>query len=166
MKSGFPNTGCPRRQPVIRCWRNNFIKASSVSLLPLPRIRDMTAERFALVKTSAMKLIARRCGKDFHQATNLFQPHVAHSAQLVPILLGVEIDRLAPPRCYPRLARQSFKFPDRARVIDELIPQPVIHLPLLLVQSPCWQAHRAKPSVRTASFPETHSNIQFFSFPH
>src|ERR1035438_7211485 len=36
-------------------WRSNSIRASSVSLLPRPRIRDMTAERFALVNTSAMR---------------------------------------------------------------------------------------------------------------
>lgn len=31
-KSGLPNTDCRRRQPVMRCARNNRIKASSVSL--------------------------------------------------------------------------------------------------------------------------------------
>jgi len=36
MKSGLPNMGWWRRQPVIWCRRNNFINASSVSLLPCP----------------------------------------------------------------------------------------------------------------------------------
>src|SRR4051812_13064005 len=34
--------------------RNSFASASSVSLLPRPRMRDITCERFSLVKTSAM----------------------------------------------------------------------------------------------------------------
>ena len=40
------------RQPVILCWRNNFISASSVAAFPRERMRDITADRFALVKTS------------------------------------------------------------------------------------------------------------------
>ncbi len=53
-KSGFPKTGRLRRQPVTRCFRNRLIKASSVSLFPLPRMRDMTCDRLVLVKTSAI----------------------------------------------------------------------------------------------------------------
>ena len=53
-KSGFPNSFCLLRQPVIPCRRNKPINASSVSRLPLPRTRDMTSERLALVKTSGM----------------------------------------------------------------------------------------------------------------
>lgn len=53
-KSGFPKTGRLRRQPVTRCLRNRLIKASSVSLFPLPRMRDMTCDRLVLVKTSGI----------------------------------------------------------------------------------------------------------------
>lgn len=53
-KSGLPNTGWLRRQPLMRCRRNNFASASSVALFPRPRIRDITSDRFDLVKTSAM----------------------------------------------------------------------------------------------------------------
>ena len=42
------------RQPVILCRRNSFISASSVALFPRLRIRDITYERFALEKTSAI----------------------------------------------------------------------------------------------------------------
>lgn len=54
-KSGLPKTFRCLRQPVILCVRNNFASASSVSLLPRDRMRDITSERFALVKTSDMK---------------------------------------------------------------------------------------------------------------
>ena len=37
--------------------RNNFTSASSVSLLPCPRIRDIISDRLALVKTSAMQSV-------------------------------------------------------------------------------------------------------------
>ena len=53
-KSGLPKTGRLRRQPVMRCARNNFASANSVFLLPRPRMRDITSERFALVKTSGI----------------------------------------------------------------------------------------------------------------
>lgn len=42
------------RQPVMRWVRKNLIRASSVSLFPVPRMRDITCERLALVKTSGM----------------------------------------------------------------------------------------------------------------
>jgi hypothetical protein len=47
------------RQPVIPFVRNNRASASSVSLFPRPRIRDITFDRFALVKTSGMVAILR-----------------------------------------------------------------------------------------------------------
>src|ERR1043165_1240796 len=40
-----------RRQPVILLRRNKRTSAISVSLFPRPRIRDITSDRFALVKT-------------------------------------------------------------------------------------------------------------------
>ena len=43
-----------RRQPEIPFARNNRASASSVSLFPRERMRDMTSERFALEKTSAI----------------------------------------------------------------------------------------------------------------
>src|ERR1039458_3897490 len=42
---------------------NSFIKASSVPLLPCPRIRDMTSERFALVKTSGIGAFQGKSGQ-------------------------------------------------------------------------------------------------------
>ena len=42
------------RQPVIWLARNSLASTSSVSLLPRERMRDIKAERFALVKTSGM----------------------------------------------------------------------------------------------------------------
>jgi hypothetical protein len=47
----FRITQC-RRQPVIACLRSNFASATSVSLLPRLRIRAITSDRFALLKTS------------------------------------------------------------------------------------------------------------------
>ncbi len=66
-KSGLPKNGRWRRQPVMLCWRKILMRASSVSLLPCPRMWDMTSERLALVKTSgtdyAWKLVKKpRCG--------------------------------------------------------------------------------------------------------
>ena len=42
----------------MRCARKIFASASSVSLFPRPRIRDITSDRFALVKTSGMERFA------------------------------------------------------------------------------------------------------------
>lgn len=53
-KSGLPNTGWFRRHPLILFRRKNFISAISVALLPFPRIRDISSERFDLLKTSLM----------------------------------------------------------------------------------------------------------------
>lgn len=54
MKSGFPNTFCRRRQPVIRYRRKIAIKRTSVPRFPLPRIAAMTALRFSAVNTSGI----------------------------------------------------------------------------------------------------------------
>jgi len=54
-KSGFPNTRCRRRQPVMPFARSIRMSASSVALLPWPRILDITSDRFAFVKTSAIR---------------------------------------------------------------------------------------------------------------
>jgi hypothetical protein len=48
-----------RRQPVIPFARNSFASASSVSRLPRERMRDITSDRFALVKTSAISIQTR-----------------------------------------------------------------------------------------------------------
>jgi len=45
-----------RRQPVMPCRRNNFASASSVSLLPRLRIRDIRSDLCFLVRKSAMTL--------------------------------------------------------------------------------------------------------------
>jgi hypothetical protein len=47
-----------RRQPLIPFTRNSLASASSVSLFPRERIRDMTSERLDLEKTSAINLLA------------------------------------------------------------------------------------------------------------
>jgi hypothetical protein len=41
------------------CVRNSLASASSVSLFPRERMRDMTSERLDLEKTSAINLLAR-----------------------------------------------------------------------------------------------------------
>ena len=51
-KSGFPNTRCCRRHPVIPSRRNHRASATSVSRFPLERTRAITSDRFFLVKTS------------------------------------------------------------------------------------------------------------------
>src|ERR1041385_3425015 len=43
----------------MRCRRNNFANASSVSLFPRPRIRDIISDRFFLVKTPANSIHIR-----------------------------------------------------------------------------------------------------------
>jgi hypothetical protein len=48
-----------RRQPVIPFARNSFANASSVSLFPRERMRDITSDRFALVKTSGISIQPR-----------------------------------------------------------------------------------------------------------
>jgi len=58
MKSGLPNTGLFRRQPVILFRRNNFASAISVASFPRERMRDITSDRFALVKTSGIQKFA------------------------------------------------------------------------------------------------------------
>ncbi len=58
-KSGLPNTGWFRRQPVIRFRRINAISANSVVLLPRDRMRAITCDRFAGVKMSVSDVIQR-----------------------------------------------------------------------------------------------------------
>jgi hypothetical protein len=53
-KSGFPNTFCFRRHPVILLNRKILASTNSVSWFPCPRIRDITSDRLALVKMSGM----------------------------------------------------------------------------------------------------------------
>lgn len=53
--AALPRISTCLRQPEIRCARNSRISASSVSRLPRPRMRDITSDRFALVKTSDIK---------------------------------------------------------------------------------------------------------------
>ena len=57
VKSGFPKMGRCRRQPVILFCRSSRASAISVALLPRPRMRDITSERFALVKTSGIRAL-------------------------------------------------------------------------------------------------------------
>jgi hypothetical protein len=52
MKSGLPKIFLFRRHPVILFRRNSFASAISVSLFPRERMRDITSERFVLVKMS------------------------------------------------------------------------------------------------------------------
>jgi hypothetical protein len=52
---GFARKGPSGRQPVMRALRNRRMRASSVSLLPLDRIRDMTSERLRMENTSGMR---------------------------------------------------------------------------------------------------------------
>lgn len=47
-KSGLPNTGQCRRQPVMRWRRNKMIIANSVDLFPQDRTRDITSDLFDL----------------------------------------------------------------------------------------------------------------------
>ena len=54
-RSGLPKIACRRLQPVIPCVRKSAIIRSSVSLLPLPRMRAMTSLRFSGVKTSGIE---------------------------------------------------------------------------------------------------------------
>jgi len=54
MKSGFPGSGAPRRQPVMPCSRSKCASRCSVLTLPALRTLAINALRFALVRTSAM----------------------------------------------------------------------------------------------------------------
>lgn len=53
-KSGLPNSLKLRLQPVKPSDLNRAINFNSVSLFPLPRIRDITELRFSIVKTSGI----------------------------------------------------------------------------------------------------------------
>ena len=52
VKSGLPKVGRCRRHPLMPAAWSNFASAISVSLLPRERMRDITSERLAFVKTS------------------------------------------------------------------------------------------------------------------
>src|SRR5205085_8020028 len=54
VKSGLPKSGRCRRQPLMPFSRNSRAIAHSVFLLPRPRIRDITSERFAGENTSGI----------------------------------------------------------------------------------------------------------------
>lgn len=67
-KSGLPKTACLRRHPVMCCERKTRIKASSVSLFPRPRMRDITALRLAGVKTSVICWFNQNHGSHFSES--------------------------------------------------------------------------------------------------
>jgi hypothetical protein len=56
-KSGFPNRGYPRLQPVILFERNIRIIATSVSLFPWLRMLDIIWDRFPLEKVSIYVIV-------------------------------------------------------------------------------------------------------------
>jgi len=62
-KSGCPLTGYPRRQPFKPCSRKIAISANSVDLLPFPLMFRITAERFSVSYTSAIRCTPLSCLK-------------------------------------------------------------------------------------------------------
>ena len=78
VKSGFPRSDECRRQPQIRCSRSNNMSAISVLLFPRPRIRDMTCDRFAFVKTSGIRMVTER-GCEFQAPFSLVRQVNQHS---------------------------------------------------------------------------------------
>ena len=65
--------------------RNNFTSASSVSLFPRPRIRDITSDRFALVKTSDIQRLTIISGQretPFHFIRRVWKHPVIQPAPL------------------------------------------------------------------------------------
>lgn len=114
-KSGLPKTGRERRQPVIWCRRNRAINASSVSLFPRPRMRAMTAERLALLKTSAIAGVPER-GGEFQAPfgfVRLVTTHpVVKSRPLGIARIQLLIRQFARVRATPRLGGET---PEHAR---------------------------------------------------
>jgi hypothetical protein len=126
-KSGFPKTGCFRRQPTMRCRRKSFRRASSVSLLPWPRMRDMTSERFALVKTSAMRMsvsFAAERGSKFNAPLRFLGEMNLHPViQAAPLrVAGIQfvVKQFARLRPSPCLGREGFQRarPSAVRVVE------------------------------------------------
>ena len=110
--SDFPISLC-RRQPVMRCRRNNFASASSVSLFPRPRIRDITSERLALVKTSGIErfaVISGQCQPPFYFIRLMLVHPVVKTAPLrvatIQFLVGEFACVRAPP-VNPRVPKSS-----------------------------------------------------------
>ena len=109
-KSGFPNTRCCRRQPVIPCARSSAIIRSSVAAFPLPRIAAITALRFALVKMSVPTYFAGGSTRSLRSLR--ITKHPAHdsicSRRKISVIRAVSASRPAlgrrtssRPRCVP-----------------------------------------------------------------
>ena len=69
-KSGLPGSFEPRLQPVIPVSRNMSMRRSSVSLFPVPRIRDITSDRLAFVNTSGT--VKRRLDSQYDKPHRCF----------------------------------------------------------------------------------------------
>ena len=105
VKSGFPKMGRCRRHPVILFCRRRMASAISVALLPRPRMRDMTSERFAFVKTSGICTLTKGGGK--FQSPLRFIRHVNEHPVVKPRPLRVtriqfivrKLPRVGAPPC-------------------------------------------------------------------
>lgn len=84
-KSGLPKIEICLRQPVILFCRNRRASAISVSLFPRPRIRDITSERFALVKTSAISASPAR-QRTFPRVSAISSSQVLGAYEVDPML--------------------------------------------------------------------------------
>jgi len=99
----------------MRCSRNNFASASSVSLFPRPRIRDITSDRFALVKTSGIFL-----NREIHEP---FENHSAtkeHNERkgFIPLRLDRESPTQPSPIGFPFSASDG----EKVAPPDEVFP--------------------------------------------
>ncbi len=107
VKSGRPGSAVCRRHPVMAAACKSFTRASSVSLLPRPRMRDITCERFAVVKTSGMVLALSLRGsrQNFNQTADFSQSpcRVLRAACPIPSRRRNKQDR--------RAASQPIPFP-------------------------------------------------------
>src|SRR5665213_1280845 len=97
---------------MILCRRKNFAKASSVSLLPRLRIRDITSERLALVKTSGIQRFPEISGQretPFHFIRFMRVHLVVKSRPLGVAWIHFFVRQFSSVRATPRFGGEAFQ---------------------------------------------------------
>ncbi len=94
------------------CARSSFAIAISVSLFPRPRIRDITSDRFALVKTSGIEGFAVVSGQrqpPFHFIRLMRVHPVVKARPLRVAAIQFLIGEFTSVRATPRFRRKAFQ---------------------------------------------------------
>lgn len=96
MKSGFPGSGTPRRQPMMRRSRINTMSRSSVARFPRARTRDIRSERSATVSVSVTASFSADAFCSAPRCQRRFPPRSFCPAYFLP-----KSPKLAPRVAYP-----------------------------------------------------------------